>query len=295
MHHFPPIQYNTTGKLKATFDLLGEVGLKQGVPDGKGGKRGGIYSFDVSPVAIFEKFFGTANPYSALLDISTAFEALTTDKPAALGLQRTFDVGVTLEELYFGCNKIVKHTRKVQAEVGGEIVEEERTLTIVVPPGCKNGQRFVFEKEGNAKPGMEPGAVVYTLAALKHDVFARSGDDLVFTSKLPLIDSLCGTQLSIPTLDGRQLSLPVTDIVKTGSVKKIAGEGMPKSDGTKGDLVIVFDILFPNTLSPMQRDLMRASFFFPGKAPTPPAAAASSAFLSAANNPTSGWTLGFSK
>jgi DnaJ family protein B protein 13 len=54
-------------------------------------------------------------------------------------------VGVTLEELYFGCSKIVTHARKVQAEAGGEIVEEERTLTIVVPPGCKNGQRFVFE------------------------------------------------------------------------------------------------------------------------------------------------------
>jgi len=29
------------GKLKATFDLLGEGGLKQGVPDGKGGKKAG--------------------------------------------------------------------------------------------------------------------------------------------------------------------------------------------------------------------------------------------------------------
>ena len=81
-----PDVLHTTGKLKATFDLLGEVGLKQGVPDGKGGRRGGIYSFDVSPVAIFEKFFGTANPYSALMDISTAFEALTTDRPPLLGL-----------------------------------------------------------------------------------------------------------------------------------------------------------------------------------------------------------------
>jgi DnaJ family protein B protein 13 len=52
--------------------------LKQGVPDGKGGRRGGIYAFDVAPVAIFESFFGTANPYSALMDITNAFEALTT-------------------------------------------------------------------------------------------------------------------------------------------------------------------------------------------------------------------------
>lgn len=185
--------------------------------------------------------------------------------------------------------------RSRYGKVGGEITEEERTLTMVVPPGCKNGQRFVFEKEGNAKPNTEAGPVVYTVQALDHDVFARAGDDLVYTSNLPLIDSLCGTHLSIPTLDGRQLSLPVTDIVKTGSQKVVKGEGMPKGDGSKGDLVIVFDILFPRTLTPMQKDLMRASFFFPGKEPSKPAAAAASSFLSAANNPTSGWTVGFSK
>ena len=49
-----------------------------------------------------------------------------------------------------------------------------------------------------------------------------------------------------------------TDIVKTGSKKVVAGEGMTKADGSKGDLIIVFDIFFPKTLSPTQRDLMRA-------------------------------------
>ena len=30
-------------KLKATFDLLGEIGLKDGVPDGRGGRKGSAY------------------------------------------------------------------------------------------------------------------------------------------------------------------------------------------------------------------------------------------------------------
>jgi hypothetical protein len=34
-------------------------------------------------------------------------------------------------------------------------------------------------------------------------------------------------------LSGRQLSIPVTDIVKTGSKKVIAGEGMPTAAGAK--------------------------------------------------------------
>jgi len=280
-------------KLKATYDLLGEQGLKQGVPDGRGGKKGGIYSFEVSPLGIFEKFFGTANPYAALMDISSSFEALTTEKPVIKGKQRTFDVGVSLEELFFGCNKVVEHTKKTVDETG-EVIESVKSLTLNIKPGCKNGQRFVFDKEGNQKPNMEPGPVVYTVAALKHDVFARSGDDLVYTATLPLIDALCGTALKITTLDGRVLSIPVVDIVKTGSQKKIEGEGMPKADGSKGDLYIVFDILFPKTLSETQRNLMKAAFFFPGK-PSAAASEAATKFLSTANNQTNGWTVGYKK
>lgn len=280
-------------KLKATYDLLGETGLKHGVPDGKGGKKGGIYAFEVSPLAIFEKFFGTANPYSALMDITASFEALTTEKPIVKGKQRTLDVGVTLEELYFGCNKVVQHTKKTVSETG-EITEEVKPLTLNIKPGCKNGQRFVFDKEGNQKPNMEPGPVVYTACVLKHDRFDRKKDDLVFTATLPLIDALCGTAVKIDTLDGRALSVPVVDIVTSGSQKKIEGEGMPKADGSKGDLYIVFDILFPKTLSETQRNLMKAAFFYPSK-PSATAGPASLAFLSAANNPVTGWTAGFKK
>ena len=83
---------------------------------------------------------------------------------------------------------------------------------------------------------MEPGPVVYVAAALKHPIFTRTGDHLVYAAKIPLIDSLCGATLRIPTLDGRHLSLPVTEIVNTGDRKIVKGEGMPRADGQgKGD------------------------------------------------------------
>ena len=69
---------------------------------------------------------GTANPYSALMDISLSFEALTTTKPVVQGMQRTYDVGVSLEDLYFGCSKIVKHNRKTQADPGGPVKDAGR-------------------------------------------------------------------------------------------------------------------------------------------------------------------------
>ena len=48
---------------RAIYDQYGEEGLRNGVPDGEGGVRGG---FDASCDAgqIFESFFGTANPFA---------------------------------------------------------------------------------------------------------------------------------------------------------------------------------------------------------------------------------------
>lgn len=41
--------------------------LKNGVPDGKGGVKGG-YRFSGNTYEIFEKFFGTSNPFTVSLD-----------------------------------------------------------------------------------------------------------------------------------------------------------------------------------------------------------------------------------
>ena len=41
-------------KLKGFFDLYGEEGLKDGVSDGRGGVKGGFYTFSRDPLAIFE-------------------------------------------------------------------------------------------------------------------------------------------------------------------------------------------------------------------------------------------------
>ena len=96
---------------------------------------------------------------------------------------------------------------------------------------------------------MEPGPVVYNVAQLKHPTFSRAGADLVHVARLPLIDGLCGAALRIPTLDGRTLDIPVSDVVDSGARKVVVGEGMARGDGTRGDLIIVFDLVFPRTLS----------------------------------------------
>ncbi|CAB1323117.1 unnamed protein product [Coregonus sp. 'balchen'] len=75
--------------------------------------------------------------------------------------------------------------------------------------------------------------------------FRRDGHDLHMTQRIGLVEALCGFQLAVTHLDGRQLA------VKYPPGK---GEGMPqyRNPFEKGDLFIKFDVQFPdnNWISP---------------------------------------------
>jgi len=60
----------------------------------------------------------------------------------------------------------------------------------------------------------------------------------------------------VPTIDGRSIPLKMTDqVIQPETVRRIAGEGLPlpKQPTTRGDLIVEFDIEFPQTLSPSVR------------------------------------------
>ncbi|CAI0416893.1 unnamed protein product [Linum tenue] len=73
--------------------------------------------------------------------------------------------------------------------------------------------------------------------------------------RVTMAEALGGTTASIDTLDGRTLSVPVTDIVSPGYELVVAREGMPiaKEPGNRGDLIIKFEVKFPTKLTMEQR------------------------------------------
>ena len=82
---------------------------------------------------------------------------------------------------------------------------------------------------------------------------------MVHHATLPLVQALTGCVLDIQALDGRLLRVPVTTIVTPGATQLVKGEGMPTADGKgRGDLHIVFDLLFPVQLNERQRTLVKA-------------------------------------
>ena len=168
------------------------------------------------------------------------------------------DLLVSLEELVSGCTKKMKISRKVYDE-RGTFMNEEKILTVNVKPGWKAGTKITFPKEGDRKPGIVPADVVFIVKDKRHAKFSRdSSNNLIYTAKISLRDSLTGGQVEVPTLDGREIKLSLNGIVCPDSTRRILGEGLPlpKNPSKRGDLIVKYHVCFPDELSSVQRDIL---------------------------------------
>jgi len=71
--------------------------------------------------------------------------------------------------------------------------------------------------------------------------------------------ALCGVVFEVPTLNGDKLRIStMQEIIKPNTVKRITGYGLPlpKDPSRKGDLLVAFDIKFPDKLSPSEKEIL---------------------------------------
>ncbi|KAE8717387.1 DnaJ-like protein subfamily B member 6-A [Hibiscus syriacus] len=81
------------------------------------------------------------------------------------------------------------------------------------------------------------------------------GNDLIVTQKISLVEALTGYTVQLTTLDGRNLTVPINNIISPTYEEVVKGEGMPipKEPSKKGNLKIKFNIKFPTKLTPEQK------------------------------------------
>ncbi|XP_044463916.1 dnaJ homolog subfamily B member 4-like [Mangifera indica] len=266
---------------RVIYDQYGEEGLKDMPPSGTGGfpfrngSGGGSKGFNPRNAEdIFAEFFGSS-PFefgAAGAGKSTGFQS---DGRGMFGgfsskenMFRSYSEGAaprkpppvesklpcTLAELYSGSTRKMKISRTV-VDANGRQTQESEILTIDVKPGWKKGTKITFPDKGNEQPGQLPADLVFVIDEKPHDLYKRDGNDLIVNQKVTLAEALGGTSVSLTTLDGRNLSIDVTDIISPGYELVVPKEGMPiaKERGKWGDLRIIFEVKFPTRLTPEQR------------------------------------------
>ncbi|CAN1187659.1 DnaJ homolog subfamily B member 5 [Linum perenne] len=167
----------------------------------------------------------------------------------------------SLEELYKGTRRKMKISRNVPDEFGKPKSVEE-ILKIDIKPGWKKGTKITFPEKGNQEPGVSPADLIFVVDEKPHAVYKRDGNDLIVHQKVSLLEALTGMTVELTTLDGRYLTVPVTDVIKPGHEVVISNEGMPvsKEPKNRGNLRIKFDVKFPSRLTAEQKSDLKRVF-----------------------------------
>lgn len=244
---------------KAIYDQYGYEALRDGIPDGAGGTRGG-WKYTQNAEEIFQQFFGTSNPFADFGFGQSVPFASRLRRPGPQKMDPVVkDLPCSLEELFNGCTKKLQVTRKRFDAEGSTLRDEAKTLMVMVKPGWKKGTKITFPNEGDEGVNIIPADLVFQLTEKAHPKLSREGNNLVYTARISLADALTDCAIAVPTLDNRILSIPCPEVVAPGYEKVIEGEGMPlsKRPGQRGNLLIRFHIVFPEYLSENKKMTLR--------------------------------------
>lgn len=137
-------------------------------------------------------------------------------------------------------------------------VRARRKVTVDIPAGVETGIRLQLIGQGEVGPaGGTNGDLYLEVKVRHHDVFSRSGDDLLATLEVQMTDAILGASVQITALDG-----PVAVEVKPGTqsaeVITVKGRGLTHLRGTgRGDLKFGVQVVTPTKLDARQQEMMK--------------------------------------
>jgi len=165
-------------------------------------------------------------------------------------------VEITMEQSYKGCNisvnierwVIMNNLRSTQPDI----------LNIDIPAGIDHGESILIREKGNNINNQMLGDVKITVHIKNDTDFDRRGMDLYLQKQLTLKEALCGFLFEFEHLNGKRICMNNTtnnNIIRPGSKKIINGMGMIRN-GNTGNLIIEFEIKFPDQLSNDQKIML---------------------------------------
>ena len=120
-----------------------------------------------------------------------------------------------------------------------------REVDVVIPRGVVDGQTIRLRGLGQSGgPRAEPGDALLTIRIRPHPRFTVEGADLRTGVDVPLEDAVLGGTIRVPTLTGA-VEMKIPAMTSSGRTFRLRGKGLPKKDGTRGDLFATTAIVLP--------------------------------------------------
>lgn len=225
---------------KETYDRFGEEGL-----NGPGVGSASFHSID--PFEMFRQFHSSFfnSPFDEFgSPFGSGFGGFGRRQTGPRRQQpQVHSISCTLEQLFHGDTKNLLIQRKINNS------DEDNMIELTIPPGTFEGTKFTFPGAGNIIQGYQDQDVIFIIKQMTHKLFVRNNDSLTFTLTIPLRDALCGVSTEIIGIDRIPIRIEEKNkVIKPDTVLTIAGQGMPRKDGGRGNLYVKFNIVYPDTL-----------------------------------------------
>jgi curved DNA-binding protein len=207
-----------------------------------GGKRGRGSS-------IFNNIFSGAGQgarYRAKADPFSSFYGGHGDRTRSLkGQDLVYELGVNLEDIAKTQEKTISYN----------LNGVTHQVKVKIPAGIGDGKKLRLAGKGQPAPqGGPPGDLYVKIKILNHPVFQREGDDLYVNKEIKYSEAILGTQIEIPTIDGKRLNLKVPAGTQSGSKMRLRGQGLPKmAMGARGDTYVKIQVAVPKKLNKRQQ------------------------------------------
>ncbi len=127
-----------------------------------------------------------------------------------------------------------------------------------IPPGALPGKKLRLSGKGSPGPmGGPPGDLYVKLQEVEHPVFKREGNDLYVDRRIKFSEATLGTKVTVPTLDGKTMSLKVPPGTQSHTKMRLKNYGLPPANGkTRGDQYVRIIVETPANLSKKQKALL---------------------------------------
>ncbi|TET14134.1 MAG: J domain-containing protein, partial [Dehalococcoidia bacterium] len=142
---------------------------------------------------------------------------------------------------------------------GSGRVKRLKRLEVKIPPAVKYASRVRIAGKGGPGYGGGASGDLYLLSSVKTDKrFRRTGDDLHVEVSVSLVDAVLGSEVQVPTIEGKKLALKIPPETQNGKVFRLAKQGMPHLGGNiRGDLLVKVKVVLPTKLSEREKELFR--------------------------------------
>lgn len=153
-------------------------------------------------------------------------------------------IEITLEESYNGIKKPINIERWVKEDNIKRI--EKETIYIDIPRGIDNNEIIILRDKGNIISEKNKGDIKLFIKVNNTSYFERRGIDLILKKKISLKEALCGFSFEIEYFNQRKFIIKNENNVITPQYSKIVPKLGLVRDNQNGNLIIEFDIEFPN-------------------------------------------------